>query len=140
MESTQKYQEYRQGQKNQLPGFDLKRLENILEKCERITESQGEQSDGTLVDQSCHCNCPECYEMFPSALKEMSTAVDCFNKLAEELRKLHLASGFGKYVMWVRGELRWNSRELVQELKDLVKDALTKAVAVQNAIRKCDQV
>ncbi|KAJ4824310.1 hypothetical protein Tsubulata_029371 [Turnera subulata] len=92
---------------------------------------------GHFSDSNFHV---DCYEMLPSLLEEMSAAVDCFNKRVKNLRKPHLATGFRKYVIWFRGKLRRNSRGLVQELKDLVKDALTNAISIQNALRKCDKI
>jgi E3 ubiquitin-protein ligase BAH len=77
---------------------------------------------------------------FPSLLKEMSAVVGFFNERAQKLLELHLASGFRKYFIWIKGKLQKNHVTLIQEGKDLVTYALINAVAVRKILKKYDKV
>ena len=77
---------------------------------------------------------------FPSLVKEMSAVVGCFNKRAQKLLELHLASGFRKYFMWFQGRLQKDHAALIQEGKDLVTYALINAIAVRKILKKYDKV
>lgn len=77
---------------------------------------------------------------FPSLLEEMSAVLGCFNKQAQKLLELHLASGFQKYLMWFKGKLRGNHVALIQEGKDLVTYALINAIAIRKILKKYDKV
>ena len=77
---------------------------------------------------------------FPSLVKEMSAVIGCFNKRAQKLLELHLASGFRKYFMWFQGRLQKDHAALIQEGKDLVTYALINATAVRKILKKYDKV
>lgn len=77
---------------------------------------------------------------FPSLLKEMSVVVGCFNERARKLLELHLASGFQKYFMLLKGKPRGNHAALIQEGKDLVAYALINAIAIRKILKKYDKV
>ncbi|KAG5251831.1 SPX domain-containing family protein [Salix suchowensis] len=130
------YQDYMQGQENQLHAVDFKKLKKILKKCREDFESHQEQ-DG----QSCPRHCSVCDgTFFPSLLKEMSAVVGCFNERAQKLLELHLASGFRKYFMWLTGKLQKNHVALIQEGKDLVTYAMINAIAVRKILKKYDKI
>ncbi|KAJ6972956.1 E3 ubiquitin-protein ligase BAH1-like 1 isoform X1 [Populus alba x Populus x berolinensis] len=131
MKFCKKYQEYMQGQQKQLPAVDFKKLKKILKKCRKDFESH-QDHDG----QSCPHHCPLCDgTFFPSLVKEMSAVVGCFNKRAQKLLELHLASGFRKYFM-----LQKDHAALIQEGKDLVTYALINAIAVRKILKKYDKI
>lgn len=77
---------------------------------------------------------------FPSLLEEMSAVVGFFNKRAQKLLHLHLASGFRKYLIWFKGKLQGDHVELMQEGKDLVAYALINATALRKILKKYDKV
>ncbi|XP_043719178.1 probable E3 ubiquitin-protein ligase BAH1-like 1 isoform X2 [Telopea speciosissima] len=66
----------------------------------------------------------------------MSTVVSCFNKRAQKLLELHLASSFRNYFMW-KGR---NHVSLIQEGKDLVTYAIIDAIAIRKILKKYDNV
>ena len=70
----------------------------------------------------------------------MSDIVGCFNQRAQQLLELHLASGFRKYLFWLRGKSLGNHNALIQEGKDLVTYALINAIAIRKILKKYDKV
>ncbi|XP_059440429.1 probable E3 ubiquitin-protein ligase BAH1-like 1 [Corylus avellana] len=140
MKFCKKYQEYMQGQEKKLPWLDFKKLKKILKKCRTDFHSDN-AIDGLHDTQTCPHHCPLCDgTFFPSLLKEMSAVVACFNKRAQKLLGLHLASGFRKYFIWFKAKLQNNHVTLIQEGKDLVTYALINAVAIQKILKKYDKV
>ncbi|KAJ8467546.1 hypothetical protein OPV22_030098 [Ensete ventricosum] len=77
---------------------------------------------------------------FPSLLKEMSAVVVCFNQRSQKLLKLHLASGFWKFILWLRGKSPNNDGSLTQEGKDLVAYAIINSIAMRKILKKYDKV
>lgn len=77
---------------------------------------------------------------FPSLLNEMSEILGCFNHRAQKLLQLHLASGFRKYILKLKGKFKGNHTVLVQEGKDLVTYALINAIAIRKILKKYDKV
>ena len=77
---------------------------------------------------------------FPSLLNEVSEIVGCFNKRAHKLLDQHLASGFKKYLFWIKGKLRGNHTVVIREGRDLVTYALINAVAIRKILKKYDKV
>ncbi|KAG6748474.1 hypothetical protein POTOM_048397 [Populus tomentosa] len=161
MKFCKKYQEYMQGQQKQLPGVDFKRLKKILKKCRKDIESHQDHDGQILVSLSSLSDLQKnvrfvlciCYSFFnsnslavcdgtffPSLVNEMSAVVGCFNKRAQKLLELHLASGFRKYFMWFQGRLRKDHAALIQEGKDLVTYALINAIAVRKILKKYDKI
>ncbi|XP_059440100.1 probable E3 ubiquitin-protein ligase BAH1-like 1 [Corylus avellana] len=140
MKFCKKYQEYMQGQEKKLPGLGFKKLKKILKKCRSDFHSDN-AIDGLHDTQTCPHHCPVCDgTFFPSLLKEMSAVVACFNKRAQKLLELHLASGFRKYFIWFKAKLQNNHVTLIQEGKDLVTYALINAVAIRKILKKYDKV
>ncbi|KAE8009493.1 hypothetical protein FH972_005927 [Carpinus fangiana] len=140
MKFCKKYQEYMQGQEKKLPGLGFKKLKKILKKCRSDFHSDS-AIDGLHDTQTCPHHCPVCDgTFFPSLLKEMSAVVGCFNKRAQKLLELHLASGFRKYFIWFKAKLQNNHVTLIQEGKDLVTYALINAVAIRKILKKYDKV
>lgn len=77
---------------------------------------------------------------FPSLLNEMSDIVGCFNQRAQQLLELHLASGFRKYFLMLKGKLHKNHTALIEEGKDLVIYALINSIAIRKILKKYDKV
>jgi len=77
---------------------------------------------------------------FPSLLNELSDVVGCFDQRAQKLLELHLASGFRKYLIWIKGGFQGNHTALIQEGKDLVTYALINATAIRKILKKYDKV
>ncbi|KAK4282490.1 hypothetical protein QN277_013860 [Acacia crassicarpa] len=146
MKFCKTYQEYMQGQEKKLPGVGFKKLKKILKTCR--VDYQSLQNQNAVVDEapaptvrSCPDQCPVCDgTFFPSLLNEMSEIVGCFNQRAQKLLDLHLASGFRKYLFWIKGKLRGNHTALIQEGRDLVTYALINAVAIRKILKKYDKV
>ncbi|XP_021802409.1 probable E3 ubiquitin-protein ligase BAH1-like 1 [Prunus avium] len=135
MKFCKKYQEYMQGQEKKLPGVGFKKLKKILKKCRR------EDSHEVHDVRTCPDHCPVCDgSFFPALLKEMSAVVGFFNKRAQKLLDLHLASGFRKYFFWFKGKLRGNHVGLIEEGKDLVTYALINAIAIRKILKKYDKI
>ncbi|KAG6476217.1 hypothetical protein ZIOFF_065455 [Zingiber officinale] len=78
--------------------------------------------------------------LFSSLLNEMSAVVGCFNKRAQQLLELHLASGFKKYIMWFRGKSLQSHGELMQEGKDLVAYGIINSIAMRKILKKYDKI
>lgn len=78
--------------------------------------------------------------IFPSLLKDMSSVVGSFYEQAQKLLELHLASGFQKYFLWLRGNRQSDHTALIQKGKDLVSYALINAIAIQKILKKYDKV
>ena len=70
----------------------------------------------------------------------MSEIVGCFNERAQKLLDLHLASGFRKYYIWLKGKVKRNHVALIQEGKDLVTYAMINAIAIRKILKKYDKV
>lgn len=68
----------------------------------------------------------------------MSDVVGCFNKRAQKLLELHLATGFKKYYVWCKSKQHHIS--LIREGRDLVTYALINAIAVRKILKKYDKV
>ena len=77
---------------------------------------------------------------FPSLQEEMSAILGCFNARAQELLKLHLASGIGKLIFWFKGKLKGSGTALAEEGRDLVIYALVNATAIRKILKKYDKV
>lgn len=77
---------------------------------------------------------------FPSLFKEMSEVVGCFNKRAQKLLDVHLATGFRKYYVWCKDKLQGKHGALVKEGKDLVSYAIINAIAMRKILKKYDKV
>ncbi|CAM8930624.1 unnamed protein product [Rhodiola kirilowii] len=143
MKFCKKYQEYMNGQEKQkLPGVGLKQLKKTLKRCRKGTQLHGGEMSEHRDRQICATQeCPVCDgSFFPSLLKEMSQVVGTFNERAQKLLDLHLASGFHKYFIWIKGKQHQNHSSLIQEGNDLVTYALFNAIAIRKILKKYDKV
>lgn len=152
MKFCKKYEEYMQGrcQRKNLPGVGFKNLKKILKRCRRHLQSRDNIAlvrdhfgDSTLCGRSSFCpdSCPVCDgTFFPSLLKEMSEVVGFFNKNAQRLLELHLASGFRKCFIWFKGKIQGNHIALIEEGKELVTYALINAIALRKILKKYDKI
>ncbi|PNY13654.1 E3 ubiquitin-protein ligase bah1-like protein, partial [Trifolium pratense] len=77
---------------------------------------------------------------FPSLHNEMSEIVGCFNQRAQKLLEKHLASGFRKYILMLKGKSKGNHTTLIHEGGDLVTYALINAVAIRKILKKYDKI
>ncbi|RDX89030.1 E3 ubiquitin-protein ligase BAH1, partial [Mucuna pruriens] len=133
MKFCKTYQQYMQEQGQQLPGVGFKKLKKIMKKCRRSSLSH--------LQPTCPDHCPVCDgTFFPSLLTEMSDIVGCFNQRAQVLLEQHLASGFRKYFLMLKGMLRGNHTALIQEGKDLVTYALINSIAIRKILKKYDKI
>lgn len=127
-----------QGQEGKLPVVGFKKLKKIMKKCRSGCEPQRTTPNGI---KTCPDQCPVCDgTFFPSLLNEVSDIVGCFNQRAQQLLELHLASGFRKYLFWLKGKSLWDHTALVQEGKDLVTYALINAIAIRKILKKYDKI
>ncbi|XP_061347330.1 probable E3 ubiquitin-protein ligase BAH1-like 1 isoform X1 [Gastrolobium bilobum] len=137
MKFCKTYQEYMQSQEHELPGVGFKNLKKIMKKCSRDCQSLNDSVD----IRTCPNQCPVCDgTFFPSLLDEMSDIMGCFNQRAQKVLELHLASGFKKYFLMLKGKLRGNHTALIQEDKDLVTYALINATAIRKILKKYDKI
>ncbi|XP_068660930.1 probable E3 ubiquitin-protein ligase BAH1-like 1 [Aristolochia californica] len=141
MKFCKTYEEYMQNQNKRFPGVGFKKLKKILKRCRRDLQSQ-KQRDGALASLSrCPDHCPVCDgTFFPSLLKEMSEVVGCFNKRAQKLLELHLASGLRKYFIWFKSKLHGSHLASIEEGKDLVTYAMIHATAIRKILKKYDKI
>ncbi|KVH94479.1 Zinc finger, RING/FYVE/PHD-type [Cynara cardunculus var. scolymus] len=140
MKFCKKYEEYMQTQdQKKLPGVGFKNLKKILKRCRRdmnhSRSSLQSQSSLLLNDSSdntsalCLHPCPVCDGyFFPSLMKEMSMVVGCFNKRAQKVLDVHLATGFRKYFVWCRDKFQGKHGALIQEGENLVGQAFRSQV------------
>ncbi|KAI3693523.1 hypothetical protein L1987_76467 [Smallanthus sonchifolius] len=150
MKFCKKYQEYMQTQdQKKLPAMGFKNLKKILKRCRTDTIPHRSQSSSSpLINESpcgnsdtCPHHCPVCDgTFFPSLMKDTSAVVGCFNKRAQKLLDVHLATGFRKYYVWCRGKLQGSHGALVQEGKDLVAYAIINAIALRKILKKYDKI
>lgn len=152
MKFCKRYEEYMKGRRDrELPWVGLKKLKKILKKCRRefqhqpslrILEDEGPQ------DNPSRCFAPKCSDycavcdgtFFPSLLLEISEVVGFFNKQVKKLLDLHLASGFQKCMIWLRGNHSRNHIALVQEGKELVGYAIINSIAMRKILKKYDKI
>lgn len=115
---------------NKLPSVGFKNLKKIIKSCRRAS-----------TQPTCPDHCPVCDgTFFPSLLNEMSDIVGCFNQRAQQLLELHLASGFRKYFLMLKGKLHKNHTALIEEGKDLVIYALINSIAIRKILKKYDKI
>jgi E3 ubiquitin-protein ligase BAH len=70
----------------------------------------------------------------------MSEIVGCFNQRAQKLLEKHLASGFRKYILMLKGKSKGNHTTLIHEGKELVTYALINALAIRKILKKYDKI
>ncbi|XP_024981152.1 probable E3 ubiquitin-protein ligase BAH1-like 1 isoform X1 [Cynara cardunculus var. scolymus] len=152
MKFCKKYEEYMQTQdQKKLPGVGFKNLKKILKRCRRdmnhSRSSLQSQSSLLLNDSSdntsalCLHPCPVCDGyFFPSLMKEMSMVVGCFNKRAQKVLDVHLATGFRKYFVWCRDKFQGKHGALIQEGENLVGYAIINAIAMRKILKKYDKI
>ncbi|KAH0978238.1 hypothetical protein GBA52_027957 [Prunus armeniaca] len=73
-----------------------------LQEAEEDLEEMPQEDTHEVHDvRTCPDHCPVCDgSFFPALLKEMSAVVGFFNKRAQKLLELHLASGFRKILLF----------------------------------------
>lgn len=76
-------------------------------------------------------------KFFGELMEELSEVVGCFNSRAEQLVKLHMATGLRKYIL--RGK-RNNREAMIQEGQLLINYASMNATAVRKILKKYDKV
>ncbi|CAJ2629140.1 unnamed protein product [Trifolium pratense] len=134
MKFCKKYQKYmrdHEQEQNKLPAVGFKNLKKIIKKCRRSSQ----------LHKNCPDQCPVCDgTFFPSLHNEMSEIVGCFNQRAQKLLEKHLASGFRKYILILKGKAKGNHTTLIHEGGDLVTYALINAVAIRKILKKYDKI
>ncbi|KAL4599659.1 hypothetical protein ACB092_11G142300 [Castanea dentata] len=140
MKFCKEYRQYMQGKEETLPVLGFKKLKKIMKKCRRDFRCK-KNIDGFHDSQTCPDHCPVCDgTIFPTLLKDMSSVVGSFNEQAQKLLELHLASGFQKYFLWLRGNRQSDHTALIQKGKDLVSYALINAIAIRKILKKYDKI
>ncbi|KAF3952975.1 hypothetical protein CMV_021531 [Castanea mollissima] len=128
------------GKEETLPLLGFKKLKKIMKKCRRDFRCK-KNIDGFHNIQTCPNHCPVCDgTIFPSLLKDLSLVIGSSNKQAPKLLELHLASGFQKYFLWLRGNRQSDHTALIQKGKDLVSYALINAIAIRKILKKYDKI
>lgn len=64
----------------------------------------------------------------------------CFNKRVQKLLKIHLASGFRKCILGLRGRYANNHLEMIREGQKLVSYVSMNALAIRKILKKYDKV
>ncbi|KAI4329766.1 hypothetical protein MLD38_028114 [Melastoma candidum] len=141
MKFCKKYGEYMCRRPKQLPVVGFKNLKKILKKCSGQSRPAHRPGCDPSPQASFPSHCSVCDgTFFPSLLQEMSAVVDCFNNRAQKLLEAHLASGFMKCIIWLKGNRRGDLVSLMQEGRDLVTYALVNAIAIRKILKKYDKI
>eukprot|EP01018_Ginkgo_biloba_P017534 Gb_23910 [translate_table: standard] len=160
MKFCKRYREYVQRQQDRLPGVsyvEFKKFKKILKRCavkcrrqsgtsiasedESSSDELKNNAEGDGIRKACHNCCPACDRaFFPSLLDEMAAVVCCFNARAKQLLELHLASGFRKYLVWMRSRVAGDHLAMIQEGRNLVNYASINAIAIRKILKKYDKV
>jgi len=91
-----------------------------------------------LTGAVCPSSCPGCdAKFFGELMDELSEVVGCFNSRAEQLVKLHMATGLRKYILRRK---RNHSEAMIQEGQLLINYASMNAIAVRKILKKYDKV
>ncbi|KAL5560294.1 hypothetical protein UlMin_036505 [Ulmus minor] len=138
MKFTKRYRDFVKDQK-ELPVVQLKK---VLRNCEMRNQISRDNDGSSSVSHNCLHHCPECDEIFlPNLLKDVFEVVNFFNKSAQKLLECHFASGFHKYLLFIKSKLQGKSLvNLIKEGNDLVTYATVNAVAVRKILKKYDKV
>lgn len=73
-------------------------------------------------------------------MEELAEVVGCFNTRAQQLLKLHMATGLRKYLLRRKCKLDGNREAMIQEGQMLVNYASMNALAVRKILKKYDKV
>ncbi|KAF7110509.1 hypothetical protein CFC21_110601 [Triticum aestivum] len=139
MKFAKEYKRYMQGMKEELPTLGLKRLKQMIKKCNAIPYCPQLPGDDTTMVVTGHSQLRD-ESFFPSLSNELSAIVRCFNERVEKLLKLHVAStGLRKYFMWFTNRSLRTDEALVRQGKDLVTYAIVNAVAMRKITKKYDK-
>ncbi|PON76235.1 Cdk-activating kinase assembly factor [Parasponia andersonii] len=143
MKFAKKYLEFVKDRHNEeLPVVHLKKLKKILKNCEIKDQIIISKEEHGSVPCDCLQHCSECDEtFFPSLLKDMFEVVYFFNQSAQKLLESHLASGFRKYILFIKNKFLSGSQvNLMKEGNDLLTYATINAVAIRKILKKYDKV
>lgn len=144
------------GMEQELPALGLKRLKEMIKKCQAVPcppqlhggggDDDAAASAVVVTGGSNQCSgagrhCYVCDEsFFPSLADELSAIVRCFNERAERLLKLHLAcTGWKKYLMCFTDSSDKTHEALIRQGKDLVTYAIVNAIAMRKISKKYDK-
>ncbi|KAG0589557.1 hypothetical protein M758_1G027700 [Ceratodon purpureus] len=95
-------------------------------------------SASALTSGVCPSSCPGCdAKFFGELIEELSEVVGTFNTRAEQLVKLHMATGLRKYFL---GRKRNHREAMIQEGQVLINYASMNAIAVRKILKKYDKV
>lgn len=161
MKFCKRYHECIQRLQDRLPGVsyvEFKKFKKILKHCTVESHKQSNtrfpldegnssnevhdintEADG--VGRLCRTFCPVCDRtFFPSLLNEMSAVLCCFNTGARQLLKLHIATGFQKYFVWLTSKWADDHLGMCKKGEDLVNYASINALAVRKILKKYDKI
>lgn len=79
-------------------------------------------------------------KFFGELMEELAEVVGCFNTRAQQLLKLHMATGLRKYFLRRKCKLDGNREAMIQEGQMLVNYASMNALAVHKILKKYDKV
>lgn len=141
MKFNKQFSAYVETQHNLLPGVshvEFKRLKKLLKHCP-LHDPPG------FVDPSLSSSdnfCPECDQIFfPLLMKEVADVLGCFNARVQHLLKIHLASGFHKYMLRLKYRSSFgNHSEMISEGQKLASYVSMNALAIQKILKKYDKV
>lgn len=144
MKFAKEYQRHMTGMEEELPALGLKRLKEMIKKCQAMPCSSPRLGDAVAAGGSQCSGASHCYvcdeSFFPSLTNELSAIVRCFNERAKRLLKLHLASkGFKKHFMCFTNRSGRRHEALIRQGKELVTYAILNAVAMRKISKKYDK-
>lgn len=138
MKFNKEYSAFLETQRNLLPGVshvEFKRLKKLLKHCPHQAPSSSSSSSN-------RSHCPECDQgFFPLLTKDVADVLGFFNARVQHLLEMHLASGFQKYVLWLKYRSSFGNRsEMILEGQKLAQYVSMNALAIRKILKKYDKV
>lgn len=126
---------------NEVQGHKQSRTWFPLDEGNSSKEVHDINTYGDGIGKPCRTCCQVCDRaFFPSLLNEMTAVICCFNTRARQLLKLHLATGYQKYLLWLTSKGADDHLGMFKKGEDLVNYASINALAIRKILKKYDKI